>query len=244
MKTYQLATAVFALTAVVAGATEYVYTTYDQPFPLYTELTSASDQTNNLGHTVATATFERSPWWPQFFLGFSLNDGISTTLVRSPWSGAQASGILINDVDQVVGRIYFPSTNAVGYPGNPTAIYTGMNVGGPDGSYFWSAGTFTIIPGRDTHMEDMNKLGQVVGAQDGGYPEKKRSSGILPVRVLFKSWPFQEWGRMSHRWPRESRMMARSSEYIGHRSLTASLATFSQLRFQSRGARCFLPLVH
>ena len=48
-----------------------------------------------------------------------------------------------------------------------------MNVGGPDGSYFWSAGTFTIIPGRDTHMEDMNKFGQVVGAQDGGYPERK-----------------------------------------------------------------------
>ena len=52
----------------------------------------------------------------------------------------------------------------VGYSGHPDAVYTGMHVGGPCGSYFWSAGSFTVIPDWDVHALDINYYGQVVGS--------------------------------------------------------------------------------
>ena len=155
MRKLQSAVGLFVLTTSAASATEYIYTTYDQPFPLYTQLTSDNDQINSLGHTVAPATFEQNPLWPpHFFLGFSLHDGSVTTRVRSPWSGAFAWGTRINDRDQVVAQI-----------GSAT-FTSGLDT--IDAAYFWDAGIFTVIRGRDIHIEDMNNLGQVVGAQDGG----------------------------------------------------------------------------
>jgi probable HAF family extracellular repeat protein len=165
-----LAMAVCTLMVDAAGATEYSYTTYDSPFPLYTLLTSENHQVNSLGHSVAAMSFESNPYpldpWSSF-QGFSIYDGTSYTYINSPWIGRGTVSVFVNDLDQVVARISWPLVNMVGMGYPYQGMFYGIpNAGYPCGSYFWSAGTFTVIPAIDVHPQDINNFGQVVGSTD------------------------------------------------------------------------------
>lgn len=201
MRRVLLAVSVCICIVGAAGATEYNYTTYDQPFPLYTQLTSENHQVNSLGHMVEPVSFDPSPWPGHGpYQGFSVYDGSSYAYVESPWSGEQTLHVFINDSDQVVAQIYRPDYDAVGYPGHPDAVYTGMRVGGPCGSYFWSAGGFTVIPDWDVHPQDINSSGQVVGSYgndpggtgqafvwDIAHPNSVQDLSV-PGAALWESW--------------------------------------------------------